>query len=187
MKGPLSSFPIKKPLKRSSRIRKSREKATEVKRVVVDQHTRDRWEQIETDYLANWLQKEFPVPNEDDSAFAAYFDEYAKNNKSIERRCFGCKEVVQLSEAFICSSSKCPKVYHKKCVKDNNSNLCPLHFCFSCNSRVRGGTYCHMCPTTYCTACDVTKHKETKHMTLCCTCAAVSSTGGLYNIIDDLL
>ncbi len=188
MKGPLSSFPNKSPPKRSARIRKSeRKKVLEQDPVAVDEKTLQQWRQIQEDKLVNWLDREFSIPQPEHESFAAYYDQYATNNKSVERRCFQCKEIVDLKNAFFCSSSKCTKVYHKSCLEGHHSNLCPLHFCFSCKSRAKEGVFCHMCPTTYCTTCDVAKHNEKKHMTLCAFCAAVCSSGNLYNVLDDLL
>jgi len=189
MKPSLEEYPV--PRRRSQRKLKAKPKksSTYLPPTVEDRETSLLHNDMCLKSLSSWLQNTFNIPmRSTDDEFVAYYDVYAKNNKRLERRCFSCKEPALLADSFICSASKCYKVYHNKCLPSNySSHLCPAHFCSKCRTRVKSGRYCYMCPTTYCASCDSRSNKGRKHLSLCNDCTTRCSDGGLLGIINDCL
>jgi len=174
MKPCLADYP--KPPRRSTRTKKSAPVKFGPTADEVKEHKK-RLRQWEEYAMGLWLGKEFPIiPDED---YFAYWDKYVRSDVPtlpvyLESTCFHCKKHVAKEEVFVCG--RCPKVYHKTCVKRGaNSVLCDHHYCSTCSGELNGRSFqCVMCPSSVCKKCDpVWANSESSHVcsdcfTYCC-------------------
>ena len=185
MKPRLCDYPV--PPRRSQRNRKP-PKYWNCSTTAEDK-TKQRHRDILLTQTYNWLDDTFCLPKRTcDEKFVAYYDMYVRNTTRLEKLCFSCKEPLDWTTSFICSSMSCVKMYHRHCLPPNYiGHLCPLHFCADCKSRVKTGRFCFMCPTTYCASCSMKKQKGEKHMSLCDFCVKQCFDGDLFHLMRDCL